>query len=341
VEKAIFGADQFARPITLGFPPVTNSQQLDAFRRARPNSVGMSPIAPAGHIDRNDSRIRLYCALHWIALERVTTHEGVTFDYAVASAELKKLGQQGSIPIAKRKLKAIDYRNRYKANPLGMGERDVFSVTFSYTLESSLAALHSPLTVFKGKATVQLDPEDGEWKLEKLTLSDEGEQEFYKLLSAQPATACDAASGAQDPGQRVDQRAGQPTPSTASHGVAFIVAGDEVPVFGDSKVSTVVARLAAGTPVANAKGTFLEDSWEFALEEMNGRTHIIYLKGGRMRIGWVESLHLRRFAYDCSCAEKCDPLNRSEPQVSAWNGCFERARSLFVSQSSTQGATPP
>jgi len=338
VEKAIFGADQFAQPITISVPYVTEKKQLDAFRNARPNSLGMSPIAPSGHVERSDSRIRLYCELHWIVLDSITTREGVKFDYALASAELKKLGQQSSFPIAKRKLKTIDYRNRYKANPLGMGERDIFAITFSYTIESSVAALHSPSTVFKGKATAQQDPEDGEWKLEKLTLSDEGEEEFYKLLSTQPAAACDASIGAQDPGQGMDQRTGQPAQGTASSGIAFIIVGDDVPVFGSDKVPTVIGRLAAGTPAANAKGTFLEESWRFALEEINGRTHIIYLKSGRKKVGWVDSGQLRRFAYDCSCGEMCDPFVPAEGQGSAWNACFERARSSFVSQSATPGA---
>jgi hypothetical protein len=333
VEKAIFGADQFAQPIAISVPYVTEKKQLEAFRNARPNSLGMSPIAPPGHIERSDNRIRLYCALHWIVLESITTHEGVKFDYAIASAELKKLGQQRSIPIAKRKLKTIDYHNRYKANPLGMGERDMFAVTFSYTIESSVAALRSPSTVFKGKATAEQDPEDGEWKLEKLTLSDEGEQEFYKSLSAQPAASCDASIGAQGSGQRMDQSAGQPAQGTASTGIAFIVDGDEVPVFGSEKVSTVIDRLSAGTPAANATGTFLEESWRFALEERNGRTHIIYLKSGRKKVGWVDSGQLRRFAYDCSCGEMCDPFVPAESRGSAWNICFERARGSFVSRS--------
>jgi len=255
--------------------------------------------------------------------------------------ELKKLGPQRSISIAKRKLKTIDYRNRYKANPMGMGERDIFAVTFSYTLESSLVALPSPVTVFKGKATAQLDPDDGEWKLEKLTLPDEGVQEFYKWVHAQPATGCDAAFGVKNPGWKVDQRVHRSARSTASTGIGFISLGDDVSVFGSATVATTIAHLAAGTPAANAKGTFLEDSWEFTLEEMNGRTHIIYLKNGRKKVGWVDSQQLGRFAYDCSCAAMCDPLEATDPQGTTWNRCFERARSSFAAQPATRRPAPP
>jgi hypothetical protein len=333
VQKAIFGSGEFAQPIALGVPFVTERRQLDAFRNARPNNMGMSPVAPPGHVDKNDDRIRLYCALHWVVLESVTTREGVTLDYPLATPELEKLAGRSTVPIARRKLKTIDYRNRYKANPMGMGERDVFAVTFSYTIESQVAALPSPPTVFKGKATAELDPDDGEWKVEKLTLADEGEQELYKLLSTLPAAGCSASGGVPAaPGTGTSPRAGQPAHDTAKSGVGFLVVGDEVPVFGSDKVSTIVGHLAAGTPAANAKGTFLEESWRFALEEMNGRTHVIYLKGGRKKIGWVDSAQLRRFDYDCSCAAMCDPFVVTESQESAWNSCFERARKSVASQ---------
>jgi len=194
VEKAVFADSRFAQSISVPAPLVTDPRTLEAFRRARPNSLGMSPIAPAGRIDRNDKTIQLYCQLHWVALDSVTTHEGITFEYAIATPEFQSLGAHGSVPVARRKLKSIDYRNQYKANPLGTGERDVFAVTFSYTLESTQPGLQPPSTVFKGKATTQLDPDDGEWKLETLTLSDQGEQEIYTALDPQALLRCATAS---------------------------------------------------------------------------------------------------------------------------------------------------
>ncbi len=194
VEKAVFADSRFAQSISVPAPLVTDPRILEAFRRARPNSLGMSPIAPSGRIDRNDKAIQLYCQLHWIALDSVTTHEGITFEYAIATPEFQSLGAHGSVPVARRKLKSIDYRNHYKANPLGTGERDVFAVTFSYTLDSIQPGLQPPSTVFKGKATAQLDPDDGEWKLETLTLSDQGEQEIYTALDPQAILRCATAS---------------------------------------------------------------------------------------------------------------------------------------------------
>ncbi|HET9209504.1 MAG TPA: glycogen-binding domain-containing protein [Thermoanaerobaculia bacterium] len=194
VEKAVFADSRFAQSISVPAPLVTDPRTLEAFRRARPNSLGMSPIAPSGRIDRNDKTIQLYCQLHWIALDSVTTHEGITFEYAIAAPEFQSLGAHGSVPVARRKLKSIDYRNQYKANPLGTGERDVFAVTFSYTLESIQPGLQPPSTVFKGKATAQLDPNDGEWKLETLMLSDQGEQEIYTALDPQAILHCATAS---------------------------------------------------------------------------------------------------------------------------------------------------
>ena len=199
VERAVFADSRFAQSISVPAPLVTDPRILEAFRRARPNSLGMSPIAPSGRIDRNDKAIQLYCQLHWIALDSVTTHEGITFEYAIATPEFQSLGTHGSVPVAKRKLKSIDYRNRYKANPLGTGERDVFAVTFSYALESTQLGLQPPSTVFKGKATVQLDPDDGEWKLETLTLSDQGEQEIYAALDPQAILRCATVSSQPSP----------------------------------------------------------------------------------------------------------------------------------------------
>jgi hypothetical protein len=194
VEKAVFADSRFAQPVSVPAPLATDQRTLEAFRRARPNSLGMSPIAPPDRIDRNDKRIQLYCQLHWITLDSVTTHEGITFEYAIATPEFQSLGVHGGVPVARRKLKSIDYKNQYKMNPLGTGERDVFAVTFSYTLESTQSGLHPPSTVFKGKATAQLDPDDGEWKLETLTLSDQGEQEIYAALDPQAILRCATAS---------------------------------------------------------------------------------------------------------------------------------------------------
>ena len=184
VEQAVFAGEKFAGPIIVPLPALETREHLSAFRRAVAHGGGMlSPVAPTDYVQRSDDWVRFGCFVHAIALESVTTREGIRLDYAVAAPELEKLIPRSAtglwanaIPAAKRKLKTIDYHNRYKANPLGMGEREMFAITFSYTLESIVQGLPSPPTIFKGKATAQLDPEDGEWKLEKLTLSDEGER---------------------------------------------------------------------------------------------------------------------------------------------------------------------
>lgn len=335
VEQAIFEGKQFTAPISVSLPTLIEKPQLDAFRRAATSGRGLSPVAPPGHVERSNENVHMACMLHWIIIDTVVTRERLRFDYALATPKLQKLlphlstGYWGGnkIPAAKRKLQVIDYRNRYKVNPMGMGERDVFAVTFSYTIESILEGLPSPATTFKGKATAQLDPEDGEWKLEKLALSDEGEAELYKSLQAKPVS-CDASAVAQETYNGGEEELpNRQTAGTGTSGVGFIIIGSEVPVFEKADGLEVKAHLSSGTPAANAKGSFLGAPAEFALEEKNGRTHILYLQDRRMRVGWVDSRQLSRFGYDCSCARRCDPLRLTLLQGSSWNDCFERSRS--------------
>lgn len=115
--------------------------------------------------------------------------------------------------------------------------------------------------------------------------------------------------------------------SSEKSGFGFIISSNGAPVFETADSMDVKANLPSGTPAANAKGKFLAGPKEFALEEANGRTHIVYLQDRRMKVGWVDSRHLTRFAYDCSCKLGCNPMNLSLRHGSSWNECFEKARS--------------
>jgi hypothetical protein len=106
--------------------------------------------------------------------------------------------------------------------------------------------------------------------------------------------------------------------------IGFVVTGNDVPVFSGPKGSGATTKLPQGALAANAKGTYLDPSWAYELEEANGRTHIVYLREGKIRAGWVASEMLQQFPYDCSCAPACDPIQRS-PQAE-WNPCFQKAQ---------------
>lgn len=340
VQRAVFRSEAYSKLVTIHLPTLTSPADLEAFRRARPNSLGMSPIAPPGKVGRSDNNVRLACFLHWIVLERVTTREGVAFDYAVPSAQLKQLapdqqtgywagyfGMNG-VPAAKRELKSIDYRNKYRANPLGMGERDLFSITFSYELKSSIDSLSSPATVFKGKATVQQDPEDGEWKLEKLELSDQGEQEFYTALGSADYCSGTGSAAAAAVTTATDPHAPAQSGASGEMGVGFEIAGSdaELPVYAAADSAEIKSRLPKGSVCANAKGRFLSIPKEYRLEEQAGRTHVAYLQETHLRHGWVDSASLVRFSYDCSCSPVgCDPVDISLRKGASWNACFQRA----------------
>lgn len=105
--------------------------------------------------------------------------------------------------------------------------------------------------------------------------------------------------------------------------IGFIVTGNDVPVFSDLNGSGVTTKLPQGTLAANAKGMYLDPSWAYELEEANGRTHIVYLRNGKIRAGWVASEVLQHFSYDCACAPACDPILRTAQ--AEWNACFQKA----------------
>jgi hypothetical protein len=125
-------------------------------------------------------------------------------------------------------------------------------------------------------------------------------------------------------------RADQPDAGAAAGSIetalGFIVLENDVPVFKDAGGTEIKAHLPSGAAAANAKGSLLGLPTEFALEEANGRTHIIYLQDRKTRWGWVESRQLNRFEYDCSCKPRCNPTDYSLRQGTSWTDCFERAR---------------
>lgn len=157
---------------------------------------------------------------------------------------------------------------------------------------------------------------------------------FFSVGSLERAAAVrciDAVGGAFDPWRLspcvgpAEASSGSTAPANDARDTAigFVVMGNDVPVFSAPNASGVTTKLPQGTLAANAKGTYLDPSWAYDLEEANGRTHIVYLRDGRMRAGWAPSEMLRQFPYDCSCAPACDPIQRS-PQVE-WNPCFQKA----------------
>jgi hypothetical protein len=142
-----------------------------------------------------------------------------------------------------------------------------------------------------------------------------------------PASASAATTAPPSPTPGAQNVGGKAALGAGARATGFIVTGSEVPVFESADSMNVKAHLSSGTPAANAKGSFLGAPKEFALEEANGRTHIVYLQERRMKVGWVDSRQLSRFDYDCSCKLGCNPMDLSLRQGSSWTECFERARS--------------
>lgn len=84
---------------------------------------------------------------------------------------------------AKRKLKSITYRNKFKANIMGV-EVQMYAITFTYVITSSISGLPKIDDHFQGEAQAALDPATGKWGLVKFALSDSGKDELIKRLAS-------------------------------------------------------------------------------------------------------------------------------------------------------------
>jgi len=104
-------------------------------------------------------------------------------------------GSRHTWNLGRRALKNITYTNRYKAAPMGV-PLEIIGITFNYGIEWTAPEFSDAGGSYEGKAQVYLDPNDGQWKIEQLNLSDNGSDEFLQLLKARyPAYDRDAPSG--------------------------------------------------------------------------------------------------------------------------------------------------
>lgn len=92
------------------------------------------------------------------------------------------------LKIATRNLSAINYKNEYIAPPSGIlsgslqGNIKVMALTFTYSIIPTLEDFPKPNKLYKGKAKIYLDPDDGNWKIASLDLNDNGAQEIVNTL---------------------------------------------------------------------------------------------------------------------------------------------------------------
>ena len=68
------------------------------------------------------------------------------------------------VKLAHRNLISIDYKNEYEEAPMGM-KRTFYSITFSYNLANDWNKLPKVTTMYRGKAKIFKDPDDGIWKM--------------------------------------------------------------------------------------------------------------------------------------------------------------------------------
>ena len=80
-----------------------------------------------------------------------------------------------------RKLKSIDFENSYKQN-FGIEVR-IYSVKFSYTIDPLLPDLGGiKKQIYIGEAQLYKDPNNGEWKIQKLSLNQDEQSDLLKII---------------------------------------------------------------------------------------------------------------------------------------------------------------
>jgi hypothetical protein len=206
VEKLVSERSDFAEPILLTLP---KESKRDFYEKAKAGEVadcgGLMPdVVIDGRSftadDLDPSVRRLLTQNEWATIDRVTygcsnsTESSFLFYTDQFEARLTELNRAEDsddriqLQIAHRKVRSVDYTNRYEAERLGASV-PFFAFTFSYILEPDLGALPQVEQTFEGKAKAYRDPGDGKWKLSNLSLEDRGIHEYEELLEKEYPSA--------------------------------------------------------------------------------------------------------------------------------------------------------
>jgi len=196
IKRYVFEKSQFAQPLTLKYlPPGDHPNQKEEIVRQwkqSQNAMLLPPIFYGGkevNIDKNI--LNFLIKNNYAKTDKMTLtvrNEPTNFSFLYYTRELepyiqRRSGQSGfEIILAQRKLKSIGHTNSYTANIYGANVK-VWAFTFVYTLENKLPGLPKVMKEFEGKAKAHLDPDDGKWKVEGVSLSDRGDAEYLDMLT--------------------------------------------------------------------------------------------------------------------------------------------------------------
>lgn len=197
VRKVIFEKSEFSSPITLNLP---QEDPPGTAQRLKSRKTGLPPIHISHARQIDEDVLDLLKRYGFVNIEKVglrwswsSPDRDFWYDILSYSVTIRPYICEGDfrykpgifagfkIRLASRILKSIDYKNEYEEFPMGIKVK-YYAVTFSYTLNKEFPyygelqrALPREIPeinrVYKGKAKAYLDPDDGLWKLESISLS--------------------------------------------------------------------------------------------------------------------------------------------------------------------------
>ena len=204
----VFEKGIFAKDVTIVLPDNANRDHVAGYRRG-------TMFRPAAGINADNPSLKFLRDQGFIDVE---TDDSWAFAYHTAKA--RELGffadesdrklNRVSIRLARREFKEVGFKNLYKANPLGMGEVQVFAFVVKYGFVELIAGIPHIEAVFEAKGKMMQNPDDGKWRLQETSLGDKGGAEYVKRFGggvdknapgARRAAAASPVSGGSDAGR--------------------------------------------------------------------------------------------------------------------------------------------
>lgn len=206
IRTILFEQGRFVEPIILEFPNSVTKAAIEDYKNRVKNPGFLMPTPPYPSVDKNDSLVRFLESRKFIDIECIpiaSIKRTSCFAYYPTEKSAPHTIKTGNsfygsglgMVLARRKLTEITYANKYETNPLGMGKRDVYGITFTYMLEKNIPEFPDVNTLFTGKAELYKDPDDGQWKVERIELNDNREKAFLQQLSVVDEDAPGNAAG--------------------------------------------------------------------------------------------------------------------------------------------------
>lgn len=192
LKHVVFDNSSFAAPITLTLPTADSPNSEAEFRRSQQNwpypllwgsNAYLIPPNILRFLEKNGFAVVHRLTMSWGA-NNVHTYSFLSYTnrinpYLVQGTPQYMLGGgRFRVAFGYRVLQSIDYHKEYQTNALGMNVK-VYALTFSYTIRrGGFPGVIAPTGTYHGEARAYQDPNDGQWKLDALSLGDRGSDEF-------------------------------------------------------------------------------------------------------------------------------------------------------------------